>query len=260
MDDVSKQGGIIKNIDADEDVVLEDAKDVAIDIVKDVQDADVEDSAHDQGRQAESQAKIYKINLDHANKVLSMQEEETEPAELQEVVDVVTTAKIITETEALARKNMMIYLKNVAGFKMDYFKGMSYDDIRLVFEKHFDSNVAFMQKSKEQMDEEDSRALKRLNESKEEKAAKNQKLDEEIITFTTTQLILLVERRYPLTRFTLDQMLNNVRLKVEEESEVSLELLSFGVDAAMDSKEKHAKCLMLLVKDLVLPSQDDAVD
>nr|GEW31824.1 hypothetical protein [Tanacetum cinerariifolium] len=48
----------------------------------------------------------------------------------------------------------------------------------------------------------------------------------QIITLTITQLILLVERRYPLTRFTLDQMLNNVRLEVKEESKVSLELLS----------------------------------
>nr|GFD47863.1 hypothetical protein [Tanacetum cinerariifolium] len=48
-----------------------------------------------------------------------------------------------------------------------------------------------------------------------------------IITLTTTQMILLVERRYPLTRFTLDQMLNNVRLEVQEESEVSFELLRF---------------------------------
>nr|GFB92327.1 hypothetical protein [Tanacetum cinerariifolium] len=48
-----------------------------------------------------------------------------------------------------------------------------------------------------------------------------------IITFTTTHMILLVERKYPLTRFTLDQMLNNVILEVEEESEVSLELLRF---------------------------------
>nr|GFD21084.1 hypothetical protein [Tanacetum cinerariifolium] len=48
-----------------------------------------------------------------------------------------------------------------------------------------------------------------------------------IITFITTQMIMLVERIYPLTRFTLDQMLNNVRLKVEEESEVSLEFLRF---------------------------------
>nr|GEX78877.1 hypothetical protein [Tanacetum cinerariifolium]GEY45129.1 hypothetical protein [Tanacetum cinerariifolium] len=48
-----------------------------------------------------------------------------------------------------------------------------------------------------------------------------------IITFTSTQMTLLVERRYPLTRFTLEQMLNYVRLEVEEESKVSLELLIF---------------------------------
>nr|GEW05175.1 reverse transcriptase domain-containing protein [Tanacetum cinerariifolium] len=42
-------------------------------------------------------SKNCKIDLDHANKVLSMQEEELNPIELQEVVDVVTTANIITE-------------------------------------------------------------------------------------------------------------------------------------------------------------------
>nr|GEU65683.1 uncharacterized mitochondrial protein AtMg00810-like [Tanacetum cinerariifolium] len=212
----------------------------------------------DQGRKAESQAEIYKIELEHANKVLSMQEEESELVELQEVVDVFTTAKIITKVvtaasdtitatsttitaadvsipaattvaaptltiapsrrrkgvepkslkkqaqieqdEAYAReleaelKKILIGMKllimcresrkriklNVVGFKIDYFKEMTYDDIRLIFEKHYDSNVAFLQKTKEQMDEEDSRALKRLNESKEDKAAKNQKLDEEV--------------------------------------------------------------------------------
>nr|GEX32059.1 hypothetical protein [Tanacetum cinerariifolium] len=49
----------------------------------------------------------------------------------------------------------------------------------------------------------------------------------QIITFTSTQLILLIERKYPLTRFTLDHMLNAVRLEVKEESEMSLELLRF---------------------------------
>nr|GFD11596.1 hypothetical protein [Tanacetum cinerariifolium] len=49
----------------------------------------------------------------------------------------------------------------------------------------------------------------------------------QIITFTSTQLILLVERKYPLKRITLDQMLHAVRLKVKEESEVSLEFLRF---------------------------------
>nr|GEV14632.1 hypothetical protein [Tanacetum cinerariifolium] len=49
------------------------------------------------GKQAESQAQIYKIDLEHADKVLSMQDDELEPAELKEVVEVVTTAKLITK-------------------------------------------------------------------------------------------------------------------------------------------------------------------
>nr|GEU82484.1 hypothetical protein [Tanacetum cinerariifolium] len=460
MDDVSNQGRMIAKMDQDANVVMEDDKEDA-DNVKDVQD-DIDESADTQGRKAESQAEIYKIDLEHVNKVLSMQEDESEPAEVQEVVEVVTTAKIITkvvtvasetittastnitaaeaqvpaviltvaptrvtaassrrrkgvvirdpeeestastiipaktkskdkgkgilveepkplkkqqqieqdekyakeleaelnknidldesidhvnmkkkedntvkryqamkrkpQTEAQARKSMMVYLKNVVGFKMDYFKGMSYNDIRPIFERYFNLNVAFLQKTKEQIKKEESKALKRLNETSVEKAAKRQKLDGEveeikrhlqivpneddgihtkatylaqkvpvvdyeiieinnkpyykiiradakvkgwkllesygvqIITFTTTQLILLVKRKYPLTRFTLDQMLNAVRLEVKKESEVSLELLSFRVDAAQGIQEKHAKCLILLLKDLVLPSQNDVVD
>nr|GEU63887.1 putative reverse transcriptase domain-containing protein [Tanacetum cinerariifolium] len=84
------------------------------------------------------------------------------------------------QNEAQARKNMMVYLKNVAGFKMDFFKSMTYDDIRLVFEKHFDLNVAFLQKTKEQTNEEESRVLKRINETLTEKAAKRRKLEEEV--------------------------------------------------------------------------------
>nr|GEW54957.1 hypothetical protein [Tanacetum cinerariifolium] len=80
--------------------------------------------------------------------------------------------KIKPQTEAQARKNMMVYLKNMAGFKMDYFKGMSYDAIRPIFEKYFNSNVALLEKSKEPLEEEESRALKRKSESLEEKAAK----------------------------------------------------------------------------------------
>nr|GEW44103.1 ribonuclease H-like domain-containing protein [Tanacetum cinerariifolium] len=66
MDDVSKQRRIIAIMDAD-------------------------------GRQAESQAQIYQIDLEHPNKVLSMQDDEVEPAELQEEVEVVTTTKLITK-------------------------------------------------------------------------------------------------------------------------------------------------------------------
>nr|GEV06581.1 hypothetical protein [Tanacetum cinerariifolium] len=84
------------------------------------------------------------------------------------------------QTEAQSKKNMMIYLRNMAGFKMDYFKRMTYDDIRPIFEKKFNSNVAFLLRTKEQMEEEDSRALKRKVESSEDKAVKKQKLNEEV--------------------------------------------------------------------------------
>ncbi|GKA26162.1 hypothetical protein Tco_0712271 [Tanacetum coccineum] len=40
-------------------------------------------------------------------------------------------------TVAQARKNMMIYLKNMANYKITYFKGMSYDQIRPIFEKEY---------------------------------------------------------------------------------------------------------------------------
>nr|GEW25899.1 hypothetical protein [Tanacetum cinerariifolium] len=89
-------------VDVDVDVILEDAnKEVVVE-----KSADVEESADTQGRQAESQAQIYRIDLEHADKVLSMQDdEESETDELQEVVEVVTTAKLITEvvTAASAR-------------------------------------------------------------------------------------------------------------------------------------------------------------
>nr|GEU46167.1 uncharacterized mitochondrial protein AtMg00810-like [Tanacetum cinerariifolium] len=177
MDDVSNQGRMIAEMDADADVVLEEAKEVAADAKAD-QDAKVDESVDNQGRQAESQAEIYKIDLDHANKLIT---EVVTAASITITatgvpVPATTTAaapkdkedpvvkryqalKRKPQTEAQARKNMMIYLKNVAGFKMDYFKGMSYDDIRPIFE---------------------AKALKRIIETPAEKAAKRKKLDDEI--------------------------------------------------------------------------------
>nr|GFC66683.1 hypothetical protein [Tanacetum cinerariifolium] len=54
------------------------------------------------GRQAKSQAKIYQVDLEHANKVLSMQDDKVELVELQEVVEVVITAKLMTKVVTVA--------------------------------------------------------------------------------------------------------------------------------------------------------------
>nr|GEU80817.1 reverse transcriptase domain-containing protein [Tanacetum cinerariifolium] len=45
------------------------------------------------------------------------------------------------------------------------------------------------------------------------------------LNLLTTQIFLLVEKMYPLTHFTLEQMVNDVRLEVDYESEMALELL-----------------------------------
>nr|GEX59891.1 hypothetical protein [Tanacetum cinerariifolium]GEX60983.1 hypothetical protein [Tanacetum cinerariifolium] len=90
----------VDEMDKDDVVVLMDEKDED----KKFEEAKVDESAQVQGRQAESQSKIYKIDMDHASKVLSMKEDE--PAEVQEVVDVVTTAKLITEVVIAASETV----------------------------------------------------------------------------------------------------------------------------------------------------------
>nr|GEY92134.1 ribonuclease H-like domain, reverse transcriptase, RNA-dependent DNA polymerase [Tanacetum cinerariifolium] len=182
MKDVFNQGRMIDDMDMNEGIEL-------------IKDAEVAES---KGRNAAEHAEIYNLDLDHSSKVLSMQKDDSK---VQEVVEVVTTAKLITEvvtaavsqvsaaasatipaasatipaakptipaaaptvvavytrrrkrviirdpeeelslktpaetpkvkdkgikkrpqTESEARKNMMIYLRNTAGYKMDFFK------------------------------------------------------------------------------------------------------------------------------------------
>nr|GEU70423.1 hypothetical protein [Tanacetum cinerariifolium] len=258
MEDASNQGRMIYALDSDAGVALMDDKEDE----KKAEEAKVAGDDQVQGRQDE----IYKIYMDHASKVLSMQEDEPE---VHEVVDVVTTAKLITKVvtaasesvtaasttivvaepqvlattitaapvrvdaastrrrkgvvirdpeeesttiipsetkskdkgkgimveepkpmkksnrlkwmkKAQARRNMIMYLKNVAGLRLDYFKGMSYNDMRPIFEAKFNSNITFLLKSKEQLDEEENRAIQSINETLAQKVAKRRKLNEEV--------------------------------------------------------------------------------
>nr|GEW37920.1 putative ribonuclease H-like domain-containing protein [Tanacetum cinerariifolium] len=65
------------------------------------------------------------------------------------------------QTESEARKNMMIYLKNTAGYKMDFFKGMSYAEICPIFQAMFDENMRFLFKSREEIEEEDQESTRK---------------------------------------------------------------------------------------------------
>ncbi|GKB10377.1 hypothetical protein Tco_0844300 [Tanacetum coccineum] len=52
-------------------------------------------------------------------------------------------------TIAQATKNMKIYLKNMAGYKMTNFKGMRYEQIRPIFEKEYNKVQTLFQKNPE---------------------------------------------------------------------------------------------------------------
>nr|GEZ09176.1 hypothetical protein [Tanacetum cinerariifolium] len=283
------------------------------------------------------------------------------------------------QSESEARKNMISYLKNTEGFKMEFFKGKTYDQILLIFQARFDANMKFLFKTKVEMEKEDEDIIKSINETPAQKAAKRRKLSEEaqeaddlrgrleivqdedddvfveaiplaqkvhvidyqvvvkdnqprykiiraddihqfyisfitllknfdredmdtlwrivkdrfstkkptnfsdeyllltlktmfgeldeqdaiwrnqksvhglalvkrwklltscgvhVIILSTVQLFLLVERRYPLSRFTLEQLVNVARLQVEEESEMSLELLRFTRQQLLEYQQR----------------------
>nr|GEU59995.1 hypothetical protein [Tanacetum cinerariifolium] len=89
----------------------------------------------DEAYARELEAKLNK-NIDWDEVIDHVQRKEKE----DNVVNRYQALKRKPQTQAQVRKNMMIYLRNVVGFKMDYFKGMTYDDIRPIFEKKFNSN------------------------------------------------------------------------------------------------------------------------
>ncbi|GJZ79394.1 putative ribonuclease H-like domain-containing protein [Tanacetum coccineum] len=88
---------------------------------------------------------------------------------------------------AEVRKNMVMYLKNQGGYKMNYFKGMKYEDIRPIFEKVWDQIQSFapMDSEKEKGSEKKgsrkkSLARKRAGEKQSEESTKRQKIEDDI--------------------------------------------------------------------------------
>ncbi|GJX50590.1 hypothetical protein Tco_0277435 [Tanacetum coccineum] len=108
--------------------------------------------------------------------------------------------KMKPKTIAQARRNMIKYLKNQGNYKISDFKGMSYNEIRPIFEKVWDFNqhIEPMEhgtekiKSPEQIEEEDvdtqeemkevvkeSRAKRKKSHPRKRRIVKRQKLEED---------------------------------------------------------------------------------
>nr|GFA74231.1 hypothetical protein [Tanacetum cinerariifolium] len=88
-------------------------------------------------------------DMDNDEGIELVKDADEDDLEVQEVVEVVTTAKLITEVATAAAS------QNTAGYKMDLFKGMTYAEIFPIFQARFDENIRFLFKSREEMEEED---------------------------------------------------------------------------------------------------------
>ncbi|GJS35801.1 hypothetical protein Tco_0534183 [Tanacetum coccineum] len=85
------------------------------------------------------------------------------------------------------QKNMVMYLKNQAGYKQSYFKGMKYEEIRPIFEKVWDQTHTFVPMDSEDKEKGSKKkaggsrkktlAKKRAGEKQSDQSAKRQKTE-----------------------------------------------------------------------------------
>nr|GFA79437.1 hypothetical protein [Tanacetum cinerariifolium] len=245
-------------------------------------DDDQEKDAQVKGRQADTQAEIYNIDLDHTSKVLSMQED----SEVQKVIPAaepvvtavstsVSTAKpkvlkavpaaepvvtAVSTSISTAKPKVLKAVLAAPTFAKDKGKGIFIEDPKLMKKKdqiamdaeyarklqEEEESLAQNKDSKEEMAKEEEEIIKSINETPAQKAANRRRLREQAkeaedlkkqlevvadedddVFVEATPIGTKVPVKYPLSRFTLEQLVNVARLQVEEESEMSLELLRF---------------------------------
>nr|GFA99452.1 hypothetical protein [Tanacetum cinerariifolium] len=166
MEDVFNQGKMIDDMDKDKGIELEVVKvmDTAKLITDVITTATSQVSAASKKDQIELDAEYAKklheeINKDHEefNKDIdwdAKMDHVNQKSKNPQYIKRYQGLKKRPQTESEARKNMMIYLKNTAGYKMNFFKGMTYAEIY-------------------------QEIIKSINETPAQKATKRRKLSEE---------------------------------------------------------------------------------
>nr|GEU53363.1 hypothetical protein [Tanacetum cinerariifolium] len=153
-------GGKIAAIDADEGITLMDVetdeKGVAMDTLIKLKaekakllDEQIAQKLHDEEVQkAAARDKQEKANMERAlelQRQYDYKEENIDWSVIAEQVqerhlDLIKKYQNLKKKPifiAQARKNMIIYLKNMAGYKMEFFRGMTYDKVRPIFEREY---------------------------------------------------------------------------------------------------------------------------
>nr|GEV01266.1 hypothetical protein [Tanacetum cinerariifolium] len=136
--------GEIARLDVDEDVTLVDV------------DTAVEMDADTQGRMEEDITTVKEINAAEPEPTVFNDEEVTMTmsqtlikmkAEKARILDEQMAKRLLKRKPifvAQAKKNMIVYLKNMAGYKIQYFKGMTYDQFRPIFEREYNHIQTFL--------------------------------------------------------------------------------------------------------------------
>nr|GEU49911.1 hypothetical protein [Tanacetum cinerariifolium] len=101
-----------------------------------------------------------------------------------------------------ARKNMIVYTKNIAGYKIRHFKGMTYNQVRPIFEREYNKVQTF------------------LKPDRDEEPAKKRVAEETLLH----DIFMFTEKDYPLTDVVLLLMLST-KLQVDEDCEMARDLV-----------------------------------
>nr|GEY76810.1 hypothetical protein [Tanacetum cinerariifolium] len=185
QEDASKQEGKIAELDADEDVTLVNV-DITVEMDANIQERMEEDvTAVKEVNAAEPtvfddeevtmtmaqtlikmKAKKARILDEQMAKRLQDEEieqaaarerhekEDLERAKIQEKhLDNIKKYQILKRkpiSVAQARKNMIVYLKNMAGYKIQHFKGMTYDQVRPIFEREYNHVQTYLESDRDE--------------------------------------------------------------------------------------------------------------
>nr|GEW67606.1 hypothetical protein [Tanacetum cinerariifolium] len=122
QNDASKRGGEIVAIDADKDITL-------VDMEKDEETLIKMKAEKTKLLDEQIAQRLYD---DEVKKAAAREKQEKDDLKRAKVAKINKPVSI-----AQARKNMIIYLKNMAGYKMKHFRGMNYDKVRPIFKREY---------------------------------------------------------------------------------------------------------------------------
>nr|GEV38941.1 hypothetical protein [Tanacetum cinerariifolium] len=167
-EDASKHRGKIESIDVDEDITLVDVE-TQVDMDAELQgriDQHVSDATKDVSAAEPTVFDDEEVTMTMAQTIIKMkakkaklideqiakrlhdEEVEKAAARKKQEKDDLERAQVLQKQKyqslkkkpvsiAQARKNRIIYLKNMAGYKMEHFRGMTYDKVRPIFEREY---------------------------------------------------------------------------------------------------------------------------